>query len=318
MADSSKQQQIQQRKEEAIQKISKAAGFVRAAGKPLVEFLTFIVPLCLVHSRRLRDAYYKLPQNLLQFNLGVVFCFFGGLYPVLFAAIQAAEHGGRQEWRKATKDIGDEVLKIIEESKKEDDEDDVKKLPPKEFMRRKTQLVLTKMDPEKIDRAVASMYSVWLSVAAVLKIEFARTISMALAIADFLKKPANRHLSPLIQMAVPAEYSRWVPVIMGWVIKSFAMSIAWYIEAIRSAFASALTGGLLMARSTLVWLQRFKFVKIKHQSETSVDEVLSYFFAACGFYFQFKLGFSVPYPFNLLLFPFEIAEYYIKWSITSN
>ena len=109
---------------------------------------------------------------------------------------------------------GDEVLKIIEESKKDDDADEVKKLSGKELMRHKTHLVLTKMDPEKIDRAVASMYSVWLSVAAVLKIEFARTISMALSISEFLKKPAQRHLAPLIQMAVPAEYKRWVPVIL--------------------------------------------------------------------------------------------------------
>lgn len=53
------------------------------------------------------------------------------------------------------------------------------------------QLVLRKMNPEKVDTAMASLYKVWLSVAAVLSIQFARTISMALAIADFLKKPCK-------------------------------------------------------------------------------------------------------------------------------
>lgn len=53
------------------------------------------------------------------------------------------------------------------------------------------QLVLRKMNPEKIDKAIGAMYKVWLAVAAVLSIQFARTIAMALAIADFLKRPGK-------------------------------------------------------------------------------------------------------------------------------
>ena len=47
------------------------------------------------------------------------------------------------------------------------------------------------MNPEKVDKAVGAIYKVWLAVAAVLSIQFARTIAMALAIADFLKKPGR-------------------------------------------------------------------------------------------------------------------------------
>jgi len=314
-----------QKQQKIVQNISAAAEMLRAAGKPLVSFLSYIIPILIINGRHVRDAYYKLPSNMLQFHLGFVFCFFGGLYPVLFAAIQAAEFGGRQILREAAKDLGDETLRIIEESKKDDDADDnndgiadVKQISDKEFRNRKIQLVLKKIDPEKIDRAINSVYSVWLSVAAVLTIEFARTIASALSIADFLKKPINHWVAPLVQMAVPQEYNRWVPVILGWMCKSIAMSIAWYIQTIRSAFASALAGGLLMSRSTLYMLQKRGLFQKKDHSETHVDEFLSYIFAACGFYFQFKLGFDVPYPFNLILFPFEIAEYYIRWSITSS
>ena len=56
-------------------------------------------------------------------------------------------------------------------------------------------------------------------------------------------------------------------------------------------------------------------VKENHE-ETKLDEGLSYVFAAVGFYFQFSLGFKVPSPFNMILFPFDWAEYYIRWSIT--
>jgi hypothetical protein len=98
------------------------------------------------------------------------------------------------------------------------------------------------------------------------------------------------------------------------------MSIAWYIQSVRSAFASALTGGLMMARATYQALVRRNItlggiIKPNH-AESVVDEVLSYVFAGLGFYFQLKLGFKMPAPFSWLLWPFELAEYYIRWSIT--
>lgn len=134
---------------------------------------------------------------------------------------QAAEYTGRQALQAASKDIGDEVLKIIEESKKDDTTETVKALKAgtgtnndRAYWKHKTQLVLRKMDPEKLDTAVSTMYAVWLSVAAVLTIQFARTIASALSIAQFLKRPVNRFIAPVLVMAVPEDYQRWVPVIL--------------------------------------------------------------------------------------------------------
>jgi hypothetical protein len=148
------------------------------------------------------------------------------LIKVLFAAVQAAEYGGRKTVMDAVQDLSNEALIIIEESKKDDQADDDKdgksdvgNLSGKEFMVRKTKLVLRKMNPEKFDNAISSIYRVWLSVAAVLSIEFARAIAMALAISDFLKRPVDRFISPTIQKAVPDEYDRWVPVICGWYVQ---------------------------------------------------------------------------------------------------
>lgn len=84
-------------------------------------------------------------------------------------------------------------------------------------------------------------------------------------------------------------------------------------------------------------------------SKSFVDEALSYVFAGLGFYVQFKSGFSLPSPLNLVLWPLgeyllwhclcllevakvlsimltlpafvsvrtaELGEYYIRWTIT--
>ncbi len=126
---------------------------------------------------------------------------------------KAAEHGGLTTVRKALKDISQEALVIVEESKKDDaaDEDndgvsDVKQISGKALVKRKLKLVLTKMDPNKVNAAIQSIYKVWMSVLAVLTIKFARTIALALSISEFVEKIVNRFILPIIKGATPPEY----------------------------------------------------------------------------------------------------------------
>ena len=81
---------LKEKRAKAVQKLSAGAELLRKLAKPAVAFLTYSIPLCIVNGRRIREAYYALPSNMLQFQLGLIFCFFGGLYPVLFAAFQVS------------------------------------------------------------------------------------------------------------------------------------------------------------------------------------------------------------------------------------
>ena len=214
-----------------------SAQALQKIAKPVFDIVSVVVPFTISTIRTGYHAFQKLPQNAMLFTYGSVFCFFGGTFPTLFAALQAAEHGGRQKIVQSLSDLSDEAIVIINESKKDDDADankdgrkDVKDMSPTEFTAHKTKLVLRKMNPEKVDQAISNLYTVWLSVAAVLSIKFARTISMALSIADFLKKPCDRFITPTISKAIPDDYDKWVPIVISWIIKSVAMSIAWYIQ----------------------------------------------------------------------------------------
>ena len=130
---------------------------VQMVAKPLGAFLTQAIPLIIKHGNMAVAFYQKLPQNLIEFLIGCIFCFFGGVYPTLFAAVQAAENGGRKTVMAAIKDLSDEAMIIINESKKDDDVDadkdgkkDVEQISGKEYLQRKTLLVLKKMNPEKV------------------------------------------------------------------------------------------------------------------------------------------------------------------------
>ena len=54
------------------------------------------------------------------------------------------------------------------------------------------------------------------------------------------------------------------------------------------------------------------------QEDTMVDEMLSYVLAGLGFFFQLMFGFKLPFPLNLLLWPFELGEWSVRWLVTSS
>ena len=51
---------------------------------------------------------------------------------------------------------------------------------------------------------------------------------------------------------------------------------------------------------------------------TYVDEALGYTVAALGFYCQLTWGFGLPFPFNIVMLPMDLVEWYIRWTITSD
>ena len=55
-------------------------------------------------------------------------------------------------------------------------------------------------------------------------------------------------------------------------------------------------------------------IKDNHE-DTNVDEFASYAFAALGFIFQAMVGFRVPFPLNLILWPFQTGEWMIRFAL---
>ncbi len=71
--------------------------------------------------------------------------------------MEAAKHGGIKDVVQALNDLSDEAMKIIDASKKDDDVDedndgkkDVEQIDAKTLLLRKTNLVMTKMNPQKV------------------------------------------------------------------------------------------------------------------------------------------------------------------------
>ena len=112
------------------EKLGKAAEILQTVAKPLATFLGFVIPPLFFFTAKAYHWFSFLPKNVAQFLIGFIFCFFGGLYPTVFAAIQAAEHGGRKVVVKAVSDLASEIMVILDESKKDDQVDADKVRPP--------------------------------------------------------------------------------------------------------------------------------------------------------------------------------------------
>lgn len=349
--------------------------------KVLSTICMFLLPWIVMLATAVHKAYQLVPINLLYAFMGLVFCFFGGTYPVLFAAIEAARLSGYENTKQAVQDIVDEATAMVKKSAEDDQIDDdhdgvadVEQIDAKALFQRKTQLVLTKCDPQKINVALGGLMMAWIGVVATLKMQFARTITLALSIADFIGKPLDLIVMPALLAVVPEDYGKWVPVMLGWVCKAAGISVAWYIQAIVSSVTSGIRGGLMFARAMITFcsnigvnfgglipmldekklrkqlnvmnsaalVKRAKYVLVPAQDlascvkdeeiidlictrteerlheDTYVDEVVGWLLAALGCYFQvFVIAFAVPWWANIVMWPFGLAEEYLKWYITN-
>lgn len=300
-----------------VQKAAPVVAWIFVIAEALLPYMVKFAKLCFF-------VYSLLPITLIEALTGLITCFFGGMFPTLIAASEAFTQSGWETTKSALVDLYEEGVLIAEESAKDDKVDDdgdgiadVDQISDRELYARKVKLVLKKSHPGKIDTALGGLYTSWIAVAAVLKLQFARTIALAVSIGNKLRPIMSKILVPAFTHLMPADYHQWVPIIINYICKVIGMSVAWYIQRVLSAFHSAIRGGLMFFRALIKFASQRGWTKINHE-DTMLDEYLGWTLAAFGFYFQFTQNFTLPFPMNLLLWPFTALEWFIEWKITGD
>lgn len=273
---------------------------------------------CFVH-----DVINKMPERLFYALLGFTICFCGGVFPTTIAAVEAWKVCGGNEALESAKELLAEWKKVLEANKKDNEEDkdnngiaDVDEISAQELLLRKSKLALRSVDANKINSGLGNVYTGWIGVIAVLKIQFAKTVTLGNMIGEKCYGAVQFYVEPQIMNVVPAEYKKWTPVVLQWMCKAVAISIAWWIQRVISAFHSAIRGGLLFGREIVNYLHEKGLVKWKDE-DTYMDEAVGWAMAALGLMFQWTFRFSMPFPLNVLLFPVTILESFIIWSVSN-
>ena len=170
-------------------------------------------------------------------------------------------------------------------------------------MQRKIHIFITETDPEKINKAMAGLFQVWLSVIATLKLKFACVITFGNALGNFFNKTATYLLSDMLFEHIPDEYDKWVPVVLSYICKLFATSIVWWLFQGISGLYTAIGGGLAFSCALLHYIHGRGLDEYngKHvlgedfdPDNTYLDEIIGWPVALVGYYIQLRNGFRIP------------------------
>jgi len=269
------------------------------------------------------DVINKLPDRVFYALLGFTICFCGGVFPTTIAAVEAWKLCGGNEAMRSGKELLAEWTKVLEANKKDNEEDkddngiaDVDEISPQELLLRKSKLAMKSVDPNKINKELALIYTGWIGVIAVLKIQFAKTVTLGNMIGDKLYGAVAFYAEKQVLAVTPEENKKWVPIVLQWMCKAVAISLAWWIQRVISAFHSAIRGGQIFGRELVNFLHEKGFVNWKDE-DTYMDEAVGWAVAALGLLFQWTFRFSMPFPLNILLFPVTMLETFIIWSVSN-
>lgn len=302
----------------------KAAPFVGKAAQKIEEAIPLIQKFIAV-----LEKYYELikpyrPDLLVPSFVGLIMCFFGGSYLTVIAAWEAFMMCGYDSTKECVMMLISDFQKVVDANKKDDAKDDdgdgvsdVLQISNRELLQRKVLLFLRTMDPHRLTVAVTGINAGFLAVIATLKLEFAKTITLGNSIGSVLEPPAKEYALPLLEKVMPPEYRKWAWPLISYSIRSVAISIAWFVQRVISAFHSAIRGGLMFSRNIMKYLSDMNIYKINHE-ESMLDELVGYALAALGLWFQLSMGFAVPFPLNIILFPFTLLEYFLIWAVTNH
>jgi hypothetical protein len=257
----------------SLNNLNTVFGSVEQILKVVIETVTtvglIVLPPTAFVVKNVYRFYNKLPHDAIMAQAGLVYCFAGGYFPTLFAAISAAQNSGMSVIFQAISDLVDEGTKAIDacindEVPNQNGNNNApywgeeqttfipfEELSPHKRFGRKTRIVLATVDPVKINTALGALYVTWLGVSAVLEKQFARTISLSVTIAEYLYPTMSFLVAPPFRLLIPNDLHRWIPLIVGWGCKALAMSVAWKLQRILSAATSAIAGGLMFSRHLL-------------------------------------------------------------------
>lgn len=263
------------------------------------------------------------PELLLPAFVGLIMCFFGGSFLTLIAAVEAYRMCGYETTVQCIRDLHEDFARFVAANKadsaKDDDGDgipDSVQITKQQLVLRKTMLFLRTVDPKRVTNALAGINSGFLAVVATLKLQFAKAITLGSAIGSVLEKPAHKYVIPTLKKVLPEDYKKWAEPLVDYAVKSFSISLAWFVQRVLSAFHSAIRGGLLFSRNLMEYLSIMGYVHI-NPDESNLDEISGYALAALGLWFQLSAGFSLPFPLNVILFPFSLLEWFLMWAVNS-
>lgn len=303
--------------------------YVKAAG-PYVDlvgtYLNIAYPYFVAYWNKLVVLYRIIeqyhPEEYLPMALGLVLAFFGGHFVALIAAVEAFKLCGWETTKRCLKLLHADYVVVKDANDKDnlvdDNHDgiaDVLQINSRELATRKIKLVIKSCDPEVISEAILGLNTAVLGVIATLRAQFAYTVTLGASIGTVISKVAFTVAFPVLRQVVPVEYQKWISPVIRYACRGFGITIAWWLQVVSSSIHSALRGGEQFTKGLVLFLARNNY-SLTVTEGSYLFAAITYLVALLGFYCQVSTGFSLIFPLNILLFPFTMAEWAVRYVIS--
>lgn len=289
-----------------MQKISPAlelsGHFISVVGPPVCGFYA-----------GLYNGYKALPREAATCLWGIGQCFFGGTYAAFFAAAEAFKTSGGDQVLVSLQDLQDDAIAVLEANSEQEKE------LGHSTAGDKVKIVLRTVDPERISVAVRCIWAGCMGIVMALKYKFARTVAFAHSIGDNLRPIAAKVLAPSALAVTPPEYRQWIEPAINLSCKVVATALAWRLQQTISSVQSGIAGGMIASRSACAYLLpilKRRNLLLDFAEDSMLDDLLGWGLAATGIYFQVFCGGTPPLVLLPVTLPMEIAESWLKWSVT--
>ena len=181
-------------------------------------------------------------------------------------------------------------------------------------------------DPKALSGTLSALWSAAATVAAALRVRFARTLVLGVSLAEVLRPLALRELAAPLAKALDRDHRQWAPTLVEWGVKLLTVTVAYNLARYVAAWHSACRGGAVAAKAALKYAKRKGYAPARLALATDerpyrgsdgtgplafglyADELLGFALAAFGAKVQFTKGFRLPPLLKLLLLPARLVE----------
>lgn len=193
---------------------------------------------------------------------------------------------------------------------------DVNELNASELAARRLMVLTKSIDPENVSSAMEGLTIATVAVLATLRVRFAKAITLGTSIGNILEKLFRPYTTKVMQMSLPDDYHKWIPVMNKYGFRYFGVSLSWMLMRVITSVFAAMRGSELFITGVIVYLERHSYVSDGLFEEGSPIVVAAWgLMAGLGIYLQLSSGFRLPFPFNLLLLPLTIAEQVVVFAV---
>ena len=258
---------------------------------------------------------------------GLFVCLFGGSFVRLIAVAEALHVTGAYATAAAALAELREHVEVVAEAEKTDGRRKSMAVLRKErqynkIVSRKISVYASAIrNPAALTASLASLWSAAATVAAALRITFARTLVLGVSVAATVSPAMRRDFAPAVAATLKPMHRQWAPTIIDVCVRAVCVAIAWRLQRVFSAWHSAARGGVACAKALGRVLKRKGWVPARvalasdeepYRGTDSTgpvigglyaDEVVGFVLAACGLRLQLSRSFGLPLLLRVALLP---------------